>query len=997
MDETGLTKLKSLVCSYLRFLGRLLLLWQLWCGADCVAAEFVEDFDDLQSGKTTWRARYDKNRCTVVGHARVPRAFRGAGCEFLGFRAADSGAQIEMLHKLPRTQVLRDTHLSVWVRSNRTGARLSVRLILPHQVDTTTNQTPLILRFEGDTYTKEGEWQELRCDFQGRRLRRLIGWARQYYGTDIDVREMYLDRVYLTSGRVSGPLEYRFDELRLGPLVPAKAIRPVNRERERSTRSSPAKFRHDQLLVEGEPTFLRILPYHGEDPAELAGMGWNVLWVPEFQDEESRAVIRDIRKAGPWVIAIPPQARSADAQTVDAKTVSLAPFGEETDGILAWNLGTGIPPEDKNLIKNWIEQLRDADRHFNRPLMGDVAGLYRPYSRMMSMVGVSQEMLHTHMNPKEYRDDLLAKQNLALPGKYIWTWVATEPAPELELGREAAGYHPVVIEPEQIRMLVYLAVQAGNRGIGFMKTASLNEKRPGSRELKLVLKQLLMELKLIEPWLATGTVRSHISFNVRMAKPKLRQSNTFGNSAQKRQETNAWLRENEDQKRQERRLGRELEAAAIETADGSTLIVMQWMEEGAQFVPGRQAGVNATIKVPGPESSVAYLITTTGVRSLDGQSVRKAGGWEITLKNFDQTAIVLLTSNHRVKQELDRKVAAMAAESATVTLQLAQAKLERIEPIDRELVALGVPQVDGKELLSMSALSIERGVRAFRQKDFHRARLRGQEAMQLMRRLQRAHWNDAVRSLSSPVSSEHTLCFQTLPDYWRMIARLGSDPTAAENLLRSGEIEDIDTMIAEGWQHKQRLTPGIKATAELSPSPFPKGGRYSLRLAAWAADPEEVPRSVPEPPVSVITPSLNVHSGELVHISGWIRMSTSIHGSSTGVTFFDSLAGPERGLRWHKADKWQYFELIREVPVSGPMTMTMSLTGMGEVYFDQLRVVVQKPSLNRDDVRGRKLFDPRTTQSGPRNRKRMQEFSDQQAKQRKARLKELEEEELFQR
>jgi hypothetical protein len=45
--------------------------------------------------------------------------------------------------------------------------------------------------------------------------------------------------------------------------------------------------------------------------------------------------------------------------------------------------------------------------------------------------------------------------------------------------------------------------------------------------------------------------------------------------------------------------------------------------------------------------------------------------------------------------------------------------------------------------------------------------------MQLLRILQHAHWSDAAHRLYSPVSSPHTLCFQTLPDHWNMIARFG--------------------------------------------------------------------------------------------------------------------------------------------------------------------------------------------------------------------------------
>jgi hypothetical protein len=75
--------------------------------------------------------------------------------------------------------------------------------------------------------------------------------------------------------------------------------------------------------------------------------------------------------------------------------------------------------------------------------------------------------------------------------------------------------------------------------------------------------------------------------------------------------------------------------------------------------------------------------------------------------------------------------------------------------------------------------------------------------------------------------------------------------------------------------------------------------------------------------------------------------------------------------------------MIREVPYSGSITLTMSLTGMGDVLFDQLRVVSVTPSKSIGGFRRERHYDPRHIMSGPMNRQRMRAFSEQQARDRK--------------
>jgi hypothetical protein len=247
-------------------------------------------------------------------------------------------------------------------------------------------------------------------------------------------------------------------------------------------------------------------------------------------------------------------------------------------------------------------------------------------------------------------------------------------------------------------------------------------------------------------------------------------------------------------------------------------------------------------------------------------------------------------------------------------------------------------QIDSGWILTGAKERLERAESRLRAEHYHESRLDSCEAMQLLRILQHLYWSDAVRRMYAPVSSPHTLCFQTLPDHWRMISRFGRVRTeGSRNMLRSGDFEDFETIVAEGWKHEQTQIEGVNATAELYPRAH--SGTYSLRLVAAPASGKDPPASVPDRPVTVVSPPITVYKGQLVYISGWVKVSAPSAGSQDGAIFFDNLGGPAAALRWRTTADWKKFELVREVPETTELTVTMALTGLGDIRIDDLEII----------------------------------------------------------
>ncbi|MDA1015640.1 MAG: hypothetical protein O3A00_14450 [Planctomycetota bacterium] len=895
-----------------------------------IAADHHEGFD---TDRPTWQARYDQRRVRVVSHRRHPFIYvHGRSSEYMEFDVRPSEQRVRVEHVLPPARVIEDLVGQVWVRSNRPGWTVKLRVVFPHQRDPRTRAV-LSTYIVGDASTKIGEWQLLKCDQVGTRVRDQIVRLRAVLNEPfLDKRDLYVDRIVVDASLLPGPSEVLLDELRISPMIPAGKTAPVQQVAgEEPQQQRPIEFRLDQLMTNGQPIFPRIMPYHGESSDVLRESGINVAMIPDYRD---RAVVARLRKDGLWLTATPPRARAGDGTVLGERAASLLPFGAETDGILFWYLGTRITSNLQGELAAWAEQIQSADRA-DRPLAGDVMSSERVFSRNLQMLSVSRHFLNTTFSLQDYRDWIEQKRKLALPGTFFWTWIQTEPTSANVRRRRDAGQIPIVIEPELIRLQAYAALSAGCRGIGYWKTSRLDSEQPGAEERRLMLNILNAELEILGSWLATGRGVQHVAIH--------------NGPEQSREEVERFSLPNllggfrdDRPKATPQRQTQELQAAVIHCEKGRILLPM-WLQKNAQFVPGQMSLEQATMIVPGvPASASAWEITTTGIRSLGRE--RATGGIRVTVSDLDQVAAIVISSDRMAVEELRIKARKTEQPTSRLWIELAKAKRERVLAVNRQLDSLGVGIRDADRLAAQSSLSIRQAESAVARLDYNAARIHARQALRMLRILQRAHWLKAANRHSSPISSPHLVCFQTLPDHWRMVSAIGRSSMRLDaNLLRSGGFEDFDTMVVEGWQHAQNIIDGVRASAELKRDRTAKEGKSTLRLVAGVEPDRETPKFIEHSPIVVTTPPVNLQSGQIVHVSGWIKLNTPVISSQDGIMIYDSILGPLGAIRWRDASDWQRFEMIREVQRSGPFTLTLSLNGLGEVQLDDLRIVPHTP------------------------------------------------------
>ena len=901
------------------------------------AADYAEHFDEhaptwtVQSSGEGMEVRIQRNdlRNRVMGSA-------SERWEILSTRPS---SQVVLRHSLPPAVLIEDLSLTLWLNSNREGFQLSFQVVLPHHRHPRTGE-PITFLVPGGQSQKVGEWEQLSCKANPRKLREQLVWLRALFDQpEIDGRDAFVSAAVLTGTVDPGVVSILTDEMRFGPIVqPNQEILSQTGNLEQKVQQL-VHFQLDRLLVEDRPFFLRMITFQGEQVERLRTAGINVVWIPDYEDD---ALLERLQKAGLWATATPPRSIDSDGELLPAHQAALAPFdAQRTSRVLFWNLGVRIPGSRKDELASWSDQVQSADRQLQRPVMADVLGEERSLSRSVPLLGLSRHIVNTNFSYSEYRDWLLQKSKLSGPGSFLWTWIQTEPVTANSAWRYATDKTPILIEPEQIRLQVYAALSAGYRGLGFWTTHAVDGNRTGDGERMLTLTQLNLELDLLEPWLAMGTLIGRVPVSVPARTEK--QSGKDQSVQHASHEEEPLLKAAPFlslTSRSRQNVQPDMQAAIIRS-DLGTLLLPVWYEAQSQFVPGQLTARDVTIVVPGvDESALAWEISTTGIESVRRRRV--AGGIEIVLPKLDMNTAVLLTSDMEVIEQLRHKVRQTAERSARVQIDLATEKFKRVRKVDAQLQALGAghPQVTG--LFERANDYLGRAERLFAQQNYHAARLSGADTMQMLRVVQRMHWERAIERLSSPVSSPYTICFQTLPDYWRMLAVIGRTKRIEQNLLKSGDFEDLQTVLSEGWQHEQHSIEGVHSLAELYATAHK--GRYSLRLAAFPETGQDIPAAIGDFPVRAVSPVLQVSEGEIVHVSGWIQVMQPIVSSIDGVLLYDNFTGPAGALQWKRASGWQRFELIREIPRSGEFSFAISLNGLGDVLLDDVRVVRYRPT-----------------------------------------------------
>jgi hypothetical protein len=876
-------------------------------------------------GTNDANSREIAHRLTDIRQAdpKFEHAHGGERAEFIHVEA-QQGSYIHYTYTFGRAPVSEDLGVSLWVRSNRQGIKLFCRVVLPREPNPAHAEERLTVLLPVDEYRAQNRWQPLTLRQPMKLLREQVQLLRATLKHDVVADDAYVDQLILNVFTGPGETLVWTDDLEIGPVTELKPLGTpgpsgVTARPTVSPREAEVDLRGKQLLVSGHRFFMLGIRHTGTRLDVLREAGFNTVWLDESTPV---GLLEDAVNLGFWVVPnitppdslLPAPGQAPGQLTSRSKEEA---FGRtitqflETQAVLAWDLGGNLSAEQAPALGKLARRLRDLDPM--HPVAADVADGFRGYTSgdRRLMVGTHRWPLLTGMELPAYRDWLVSRRRLVWDSTYSWTWIQTH-LPDwflnLAYDRAPGGRfdEPIGPQPEQIRLLAYTAVGCGYRGLGFWSDRFLADSHTG-RDRLLTLALLNQELQMLEPILLGD-------------KPKEPE----------------WID-----------TGRAEVKAAVLRSDKGILVLPVWLGPGSQFVPGQAAFPELQIVVPMvPANCQAWEVTPGHMRSYPSQRVR--GGTLVKLKDFNLTSALVFTSDlgptglivrFQDQQLRLRKLAAKWEQ------ELADEELNKALRVQAELEKLGQAIPDANGLVAKARYWVDECKLARRNGAYSDACTDAQVAQQTVRLLMRAHWDRAVRSVDTAVSSPYAVSFYTLPRHWQMVEE-ARRLRAADNALPEGDFEAPPNEQPANWliQDVPSLDDVQATVVRVAESPH--AGKQCLRLRVEPRPGKPAPVVMERTYVALHSPVVHLEPGTLVKISAWVRLPHQLGASPDGALFYDSIGGEPLAVRLvTPVPSWKQYTLYRRVPESGKVNVTLALTGLGTAYFDDVKI---EPLVARD-------------------------------------------------
>lgn len=874
--------------------------------------------------------------------------------------AGSAGHSATLVYPIAPMPVLDEFSARIWIRASRPGIQLAARVVMPRTIDPRTGRpATTIVRSASPPYDRPGHWRQLALHELPKQLAAEVRIMRTLPGANVDPREAFVDAIALNVPCQPLGDEILADELEVeGIIKPASAVvarsplspgTTANRQAERpaddrggaadiaahqETSAPRIRLVGSTLQVDGRMFLPRIVNWNGEPLQYLAERGFNVVRMDGVPTDEQSAKAERHKL---WFLCRPPGPESLRDEG----------FGGATERVLAWYLDDEVARRDAAYLSRWAEVVRTQDRASSRPIVVAPLAQWEAMSKAADVLVVERPPAYRSTS-REFQQWFEERRGLARPGTPLWVGIPTQYGTAVTRQLRALGDETESspsLDDSLVESLVHVAAASGARGFVFQSYTSLSTEGPEAKHRSALLEQLNIELQLLEPWLSGGKV-----------------------------------------------LGRLVASSSRSSHESSTAVLMQ-VDHARLLIPDefdRFMGESQGYTVPGiPNSNRILCFSPAGLQPLDGQRV--AGGTNIVLPS-GWDGWVLMTEDPQVIQALRRQIAAIAPRSAKVRVELATARLADCQAGARRLAARG-DTAQSTARIEAAKRSTGRGGQQLANGQIEEAYLAAGEALRIIDAIIEGQRNELIQSIGVS-SSALDVSHASIVKYDQRLASLAK-LHGRENKLLGGDFEDLGQLMNVGWQHVKHPLPHVDARAELS-AQSPHQGSYCLQLVADStispaigkharggptlADAPKNPRpvfpaiqaefddpfqrapgfatepndrsgaqsdrptvelsasTVPAAPLWITSPAIPVEVGQVLEITGWVRIETPIRGSVNGLQIVDTLGGEELAISIHQTSGWQPFRMLRAVPESTELEISFILTGIGAAQIDAVMV-----------------------------------------------------------
>ena len=817
-----------------------------------------------------------------------------------------------------KVDVVSGLTLSLWVRARRPGVRLAARVVLPHSIDPVTGRARTVL-VPGDTYAHVPSWQRLTVGGVADLLPTLKTSGKIAATQPTSLRGAYVDAMVVNCYVGSGENEVFLDQLEVRPIVvPGRTRRARPAVDETAPRS--VSFRGDRLLIQGKPSYLFGVEWTDADLRAVRAYRFNSVLMPA---EAPLKRLRDASQLGFWMQVKLPAPRSPRA--IEQAVTHVLQAVRDNDTVVSWHAGGPLADADREWVEKAREAIHRVDYRSRRALTFECERLGLELESAAQLVGSYWNPFAGSLSFRSMAQWWRMWRQYHRPGKFVWARLAVhmpEAQARMAYGRsaDAASDQPIGPDGDQVELLVHAAVSSGFRALVFDSDRHLRAERRGlDRLAALALAALRMEV--VGPIIAGS---SHPEFLEGAAVPDIKQS------------IKPRLRRLYRVDFRYRHSGRPTWASRF-CYGPHVLLLPATHVPGDQYVPGEGVQFGASVVVPGvSDAAQAWLLDFGRVQNLERE--RCIGGTRVTIPELDLTGVVLITPDLEELHRLRRMVEDRTPLAAQLAIECLKRKVQKVEPVHNELVALGKSSRAKESLLQQSRQALRRSMEWFDGKQFALAYRRARLGMRPLRVLQREYWEEALKPWRLPQASPYTLDFYGLAQHYRLLERVRNSQFTANLVANPGfELGQVDR--PEGWSAHRHGPPGVKIGL-FRTARHVHSGTQGIGLKVWWPGPGNRPALADRLTAELLSRPVAVQPGDVYRVTAYV-LARDLPDTSRGAVVSCTYGGRQYEARQvESSGGWQKIVLYREVrdPQVKSIQVRLGLCAYGTAYFDDISV-----------------------------------------------------------
>ncbi len=491
--------------------------------------------DSFETPQIAWEREHTDTTINLIAQDRSVRtAHDGNLSEHFQFEA-DTGSQFFVSYALPNVPVTDKLQAVVYVRANRTEFSFLDAWSCP-PISTPRPATPSYVMIQGTAYEGVDRWQRLELTDMLPSIERQARVLRASSRRPVSLKGAYLERLVVNLMGSPGPSEVFLDDLSVAPVPgdllaswtapqarksspnkPAGGSRPgagkaavdpmIRLDRNRLRRLGDDRRYHEWL-----PTAINA---PGADITELRRHGFDLLV------DDRKGDVERIKTAIDKGFLLMPRLSSIASQTDPKKLLDEVDKYPYKDFVAFWQIGEGLGrkrsvqarTEELARARKVVTAMHQLPPDSSRITTGIVDGDIPLYSRApgnLDTIGIQPLLWACSQEFTESLDFLKRRRHLAarsnLSGLF-WAWIPAATPTIVRANVWGDDVPPAWglprVSPEQLRVMTFMALAAGYRGLGYMGDADLT--RPAGRMLLIEMAILNEEIDLCESILARSS------------------------------------------------------------------------------------------------------------------------------------------------------------------------------------------------------------------------------------------------------------------------------------------------------------------------------------------------------------------------------------------------------------------------------------------------------------------------------------------------------------